>query len=78
MLVLMFVLIMYGSDMGPMLVAERKVQVYERTDGGDGKGRGEEGEGKDSNQPEDDTPAKSFNVTIPVLLLVFFHLLAAS
>jgi Na+/H+ antiporter NhaC len=72
MLVLMFVLIMYGSDMGPMLVAERKVQVYERTDGGDGKGRGEEGEGKDSNQPEDDTPAKSFNVTIPVLLLVFF------
>ena len=68
----MFVLIVCGRDMGPMLVAERKARVYDVTDGGDGKGRSSEGEGKDSNQPEDDTPTKSYNVTIPVLLLIFF------
>jgi Na+/H+ antiporter NhaC len=72
MIVLMFVLIMTGRDMGPMLVAERKARVYEITDGGDGKGRSGDFEGKDSNQPEDDTPPKSWNMTGPVLLLVFF------
>jgi hypothetical protein len=59
MIVLMNVLIITGRDMGPMLVAERKARVYEITDGGDGKGRSSERPGKDSNQPEDDTPTKS-------------------
>jgi Na+/H+ antiporter NhaC len=72
MIVYMFMAIIAGRDTGPMLIAERKARVYEITDGGDGKGRNREGEGKDSNQPEDDTPCFAYNLVIPVLLLVFF------
>ena len=66
----MFVLIMSGRDMGPMLIAERKARVYEITDGGDGKGRSSSLQ--DTNKPEDDTPPKSWNMVGPVLLLIFF------
>lgn len=72
MIVLMFVLIMAGRDMGPMLIAERKARVYEITDGGDGSAHLTESVGKDSNQPEDDTPPRSWNMVGPVLLLIFF------
>ena len=32
------ILIFSQRDFGPMLIAERKTQVYQRTDGGDGAG----------------------------------------
>lgn len=52
-----------------MLVAERKARVYQITDGGDGVGRG--GGIEDANKPEDDIPKKSWNMILPVLLLIF-------
>ena len=72
MIVLMVALIYSKRDFGPMLVAERKTQIYKRTDGGDGKGKGSDFEGGKANQPEEDTPLKSWNMVLPVLLLVFF------
>ena len=62
-------------DFGPMLIAERKTQVYQRTDGGDGKGpgsKGADGKEKKQNQPRSDTPRKAWNMAIPIVLLVFF------
>lgn len=61
-----------------MLIAERKTQVYQRSDGGDGAGKGataasEEGqEEAGENKPRADTPCKSWNMLIPIALLVFF------
>lgn len=69
MIVLMMLLIFSQRDMGPMLIAERKARVYQITDGGDGKGRG--GGLEDENQPLPDTPKKSWNMVLPVLLLIF-------
>ena len=69
MIVLMVALIYSKRDFGPMLIAERKTQVYQRTDGGDGKGRNES-VGTTANKPEDDTPQKYWNMILPVLLLV--------
>jgi hypothetical protein len=71
MIVLMALMIYSGRDWLGMLVAERKVRAYNRTDGGDGKGRGSELEGKDENQPRKDTPQKSWNLVVPVLVLIF-------
>lgn len=63
-------------DFGPMLIAERKTQVYKRTDGGDGAtarriGNTDTEETK-GNQPRLDTPKLAFNMAIPIVLLVFF------
>jgi Na+/H+ antiporter NhaC len=73
MLLLMPILILLKRDYGPMLIAERKTQVYKRIDGGDGHGRSA-GLGTHANAPEEDTPLKSWNMIFPVLLLVFFIL----
>jgi Na+/H+ antiporter NhaC len=72
MIILICFLIYSGRDFGPMLIAERKTRVYRRTDGGDGKGRASEFEGKAENQPKEDTPQASWNLVLPVFLLVFF------
>lgn len=72
MIVMMITTIGLRRDFGPMLIAERKTQVYKRTDGGDGKGKGDDAEGHKANQPYEDTPLKSWNMILPVLLLVFF------
>ena len=72
MIVMMVATIYSKRDFGPMLVAERKTQVYKRTDGGPGKGKADGSEGHKANQPEEDTPLKSWNMVVPVLLLVFF------
>lgn len=72
MIIMMLTTILTTRDFGPMLVAERKTQVYKRTDGGDGKGKGDSSEGHKANQPYEDTPLKSWNMILPVLLLVFF------
>jgi Na+/H+ antiporter NhaC len=72
MLVIILMLIYLERDFAGMLIAERKVRVYSRTDGGDGKGGASELEGAHKNMPRTDTPQKSWNMIFPVLLLVFF------
>jgi len=72
MLGLIAMLIFSQRDYGPMLVAERKVRVYDRTDGGPGKGKAEQLEGSENNQPEDDQPLLMHNMLIPIVILVFF------
>lgn len=72
MLVLIALVIGFQRDFGPMLVAERKVRVYDLTDGGPGKGKTAEKEGDGENQPVEDQPLLGHNMLIPVLLLVIF------
>jgi Na+/H+ antiporter NhaC len=65
-------LIYSGRDFGPMLVAERKTRVYKRNDGGDGRGKTTDLEGKGENNPREDTPEAAWNLVMPVFLLIFF------
>jgi Na+/H+ antiporter NhaC len=91
MLVLMFVMIFAQRDFGTMLIAERKTEVYKRTDGGEAatekkmekenpdfnfgsltnenNGMKVEDFGGD-NEPRKDTPLASWNMLVPILLLV--------
>ncbi|GAX12403.1 hypothetical protein FisN_2Hh234 [Fistulifera solaris] len=72
-MILFIVVMIYSNrDFGTMLIAERKTRVYQRKDGGDGKGRASELEEKAENQPKDDTPLRSWNMLLPVFLLIFF------
>jgi len=76
MMIMIPLFIFSQRDFGPMLIAERKTQVYKRTDGGDGAtarriGNTDEEETK-GNQPRLDTPKLAFNMAIPIVLLVFF------
>jgi Na+/H+ antiporter NhaC len=62
----------FKRDFGPMLIAERKVQVYRRLDGGDG-GTAKHTEGHvHPNAPRKDTPPLGHNMLVPIALLVFF------
>jgi Na+/H+ antiporter NhaC len=72
MIFLIIFLIYSGRDFGPMLVAERKTRVYKRNDGGEGKGKASELEGKGENYPRKDTPEATWNLVLPVFLLIFF------
>ncbi|GAX24958.1 hypothetical protein FisN_2Lh234 [Fistulifera solaris] len=72
MIIFIVVMIYSNRDFGTMLIAERKARVYQRKDGGDGKGRASELEEKAENQPKDDTPLRSWNMLLPVFLLIFF------
>jgi Na+/H+ antiporter NhaC len=74
MLVLMATLIFSERDFGTMLIAERKTRVYKRTDGGDGKGKASQADGEAHNQPRKGTPLASWNMFVPILLLVRFIL----
>ena len=58
---------------GPMLIAERKTQVFQRADGGDG---GTSGGGlvETANQPLSNTPGRIWNMIIPVCILVILIL----
>lgn len=76
MIVLMFFLIFSQRDFGPMLVAERNVRVYDRTDGGPNKGKAGEIEGDDQNQPREDQPLLSMNMLLPVMILIALIFLA--
>jgi len=66
MLAFIAILILFQRDYGPMLIAERKVRIYDRTDGGPGKGKSSKKEGDDENQPVADQPLLGFNLLLPV------------
>ena len=72
----MFLLIFSQRDFGPMLVAERNVRVYDRTDGGPNKGKSGEIDGDDENQPREDQPLLTHNMLIPVIILIVLIFLA--
>ena len=74
MILLMLCLIGLQRDFGPMLIAERKVSISLRTDGGDGKVPPWSGivEPK-ANQPRNNQPSHAFNMLIPVTFLVCTH-----
>jgi hypothetical protein len=59
-----------------MLISERKTQVYQRTDGGDGAMTkhklGDQEENEKENKPRPDTPKLAYNMAVPIVLLVFF------
>lgn len=76
MIILMFLLITSQRDFGPMLVAERRVRVYDRTDGGPNKGKSGEIDGDDQNQPREDQPLLSMNMLLPVMVLITLIFLA--
>ena len=64
------ILILLKRDFGPMLVAERKTVVYNRTDGGDGKD--DKMNLGNANAPKENTPALAWNFFIPLFFLIFF------
>jgi len=75
MLFLMVALISTQRDFSTMLIAERKTQVYKRTDGGESASEKKSGDGGDfggDNDPRKDTPHASWNMLIPVAILLFF------
>jgi len=71
MLVLIVVLIYAQRDFGTMLIAERKTEVYKRTDGGDGSTSDQAGGLGDGNHPREDQPLLVWNMAIPIVLLIF-------
>lgn len=64
-------LIISKRDFGPMVVAERKVVVYKRKDGGDGAAASSS-EFVKGNEPSPDTPVLAMNLFVPLFFLVFF------
>ena len=70
MIFLIFCIIGFKRDYGPMLIAERKVTIFQRTDGGDGKGKQHSTGEHKANQPNLDAPLYAFNMLIPVIVLV--------
>lgn len=58
-------------DFGPMLIAERKVFVTGRTDGGDGAMKGASANLQEIEVPKG-TPIRAYNMLIPIALLIFF------
>ncbi|CAJ1935026.1 unnamed protein product [Cylindrotheca closterium] len=71
MLLLIIGLIATQRDFGTMLIAERKTEVYKRTDGGDGGTSGAAGSMGDENAPRQDQPLKTYNFALPIIVLVF-------
>lgn len=70
MIFIVFFHILVRKDFGPMLIAERKVTIYERTDGGDGKGTNNQGGLAAANHPIKGTPQRAYNMFLPIILLV--------
>ena len=65
-------------DFGPMLIAERKVRLYDRTDGGPGAMSNESTES--ANEPREDQPLYAHNMLIPIIvwIILVFVLLVES
>ena len=70
MIFLIFCIIGFKRDFGPMLIAERKVAISQRTDGGDGKAKQHSSGDRKENQPDQGAPLHAFNMLIPVIVLV--------
>ena len=70
MLVLIMFQIYFERDFVTMLIAERKTMVYKRTDGGDASNSGASGGMGSENEPRKDQPLKSWNMFVPLFLLV--------
>ena len=70
MLVLIMMQIFFERDFVTMLIAERKTMVYKRTDGGDASNSGSAGGMGSENEPRKDQPLKSWNMFVPIFLLV--------
>jgi len=71
---LIAMLVFTQRDYGPMLIAERKVRVYDRTDGGPGALNSGSGELGKENKPREDQPMLLHNMAIPIvvwIILVF-------
>eukprot|EP00934_Nitzschia_sp_Nitz4_P006005 Nitzschia sp. Nitz4//scaffold9_size221794//103683//106193//NITZ4_001350-RA/size221794-snap-gene-0.101-mRNA-1//1//CDS//3329561013//5995//frame0 len=77
MLILILCLIFSQRDFGPMLIAERKTEVYKRTDGGEGSSSDQSGGISDGNTPREDQPLKTWNMIVPLAVMIFliFYLL---
>jgi len=78
MLFFMPLLILSKRDFGPMLIAERLVKVYGRTDGGPGAAIAADGQAIVShNAPKPDTPCRWWNMAFPIVALIgyIFYLL---
>lgn len=72
MIIQVLFIVLLRHDFGWMLYAERKVAIFERKDGGDGKGTAKSGDngGNDPFQPKDHTPSRAYNMFIPIAILV--------
>jgi len=80
MLGLIAMLIATQRDYGPMLIAERKVRVYDRTDGGPGANGAGKLDQKKENEPREDQPLLLHNMLIPIVfwIILVFVLLVQS
>jgi len=67
---LIAMLIATQRDYGPMLVAERKVRIYDRTDGGPGANNAGKMDHKKENEPREDQPLMMHNMLIPIVIWV--------
>merc|ERR1712048_63581 len=65
MLGFMIISILLQREFGPMLVAERKVRAFNRTDGGDGTSSKMGKMEKSKNDPAADTPPLAWNMLFP-------------
>jgi hypothetical protein len=70
MLTLMATTIYAQRAFSTMFIAERKTQVYKRTDGGPGSTSDIAGGIGDGNQPRKDQPLKLWNMLMPLAILV--------
>ena len=71
-------MIIFGRDFGPMLIAERLTRVYGRSDGGPGRALAADGAALQShNAPKPDTPCRWWNMAFPIVMLIgyIFYLL---
>ena len=75
MLVFQVIIMSLSIEFGPMLIAERKVAVNKRDDGGDGKAKtgGKDGE-QSAVKPAKDTPTRWWNMLVPLTVLVILIL----
>ena len=67
---LIAMLIATQRDYGPMLIAERKVRVYDRSDGGPGATNAGKTEGTKQNEPREDQPLLMHNLLIPIVIWI--------
>jgi len=68
---LIAMLIFTGRDFGPMLLAERRVRVYDRTDGGQGAAHAAMDDKEvRKNDPKEDQPLLMINFLIPIIVWI--------